>query len=114
MFNTPSFSTFVASLLFCLGIGVLAGVGSQARAAENGENTPVVRQPIVGGTPFPNLYHYEDPSTRTEVWSISPPRTADSDMDAPPPPIYVSPEINFSWPGDVHRPQPRPSAKVRP
>ena len=83
MFNTPSFSTFVASLLFCLGIGVLTGAGSQARAAENGENTPVVRQPIVGGTPFPNLYHYEDPSTRTEVWSISPPRTADSDMDAP-------------------------------
>ena len=40
MFNTPSFSTFVASLLFCLGIGVLAGAGSQARAAENGENTP--------------------------------------------------------------------------
>ena len=111
MFNTPSFSTFVASLLFCLGIGVLAGAGSQARAAENGENTPVVRQPIVGGTPFPNLYHYEDPSTRTEVWSISPPRTADSDMDAKAVQLAAK---GVSPHGDVHRPQPRPSAKVRP
>lgn len=114
MFKTPSFSIHVASLLFCVCIGVLPGAGPHARAAESGENMPAVRQPIVGGTPFPTLDHYEDPVTRSEVWSVSPPRTAGNGVDAPPPPIYVLPEINFPWPGDAHRPQPRPSARVRP
>lgn len=109
---TQLFFIPVASLLLCMGIDILPEADSRARAAESGESLPAARPPIVGGTGFPSLEHYEDPSTRTEVWSVSPPRTDGDDEDASRSPIYVSPEIKFSLPGDAGRP--RLSPKDRP
>lgn len=104
--HTPvPFSTPLAFLLFCVCTGSVPGFAPTTRAAEDA--APAVRQPIVGGTPFPDLRHYQDPVTRSEVWSVSPPRPAGDETEASPPPIYVSPEINLAWPGGSQHPQPR-------
>lgn len=114
MHKALSLSIPVASLLFCVCIGAVPGLAPGARTTEEAERVPPVRQPIVGGTSFPDLRHYEDPITRSEVWSVSPPHSAEDETIPPPPPIYVSPEINLPWPGVSPRPQPRQPTEGRP
>lgn len=96
------FSIPVASLLFCVCIGTVPGFAGTARASDGAEGAPIDRPPIVGGTPFPDLYHYRDQATDSEVWSVSPPRPREED-ETPRPPLYIAPEINLPWPWPMPR-----------
>lgn len=61
------------------------------------------RPDIVDGTAFPDMYHYEDPVTGSEVWGVWAPQIVEE--VTPPPPLYIAPEINLGWPESPPRPR---------
>lgn len=99
-----NFSFILAvSFLFYGCMGAEAKTDSTVSRQSGSQSARCARRDIVGGTPFPDMYHYEDPVTRSEVWGV---RSSSSPGEKPSaPPLYIAPEINIPWPGTPPRPR---------
>lgn len=96
-------SILAASFLFCGCIATEACAGGPFSSPSETPQARSERPDIVGGTAFPDMYHYKDPVTRTEVWGVRAPQAAEE--ETPPPTLYITPEINLGWPETSPRPR---------